>query len=50
MYLDCGYESWTATGNNWCSPYSGWQDIYANDFKIFEAYKSQILGIDVRLK
>lgn len=44
MYLDCGYESWTATGNNWCSPYSGWQDIYSNDFKSFEAYKSQILG------
>lgn len=44
MYLDCGYESWVATGNNWCSPYSGWQDIYANDFKTFDAYKSQILG------
>ncbi|XP_037045351.1 chitooligosaccharidolytic beta-N-acetylglucosaminidase-like [Bradysia coprophila] len=49
MYLDCGYESWTATGNNWCSPYSGWQEIYANDFKTFDAYKSQILGGEILL-
>lgn len=47
MYLDCGYESWVGVGNNWCSPYSGWQDIYANDFGIFDAHKTQILGDSV---
>ena len=24
-YLDCGYSSWVGEGNNWCSPYKGWQ-------------------------
>jgi len=28
FYLDCGYSSWVGTGNNWCSPYKGWQLIY----------------------
>jgi len=30
-YLDCGYSGWVADGNNWCSPYKGWQTIYEND-------------------
>ena len=25
LYLDCGYSSWVGEGNNWCSPYKGWQ-------------------------
>jgi len=29
-YLDCGYSSWVGEGNNWCSPYKGWQLIYDN--------------------
>ena len=24
-YLDCGYAGWVTDGNNWCSPYRGWQ-------------------------
>ncbi|KAK2724709.1 chitooligosaccharidolytic beta-N-acetylglucosaminidase-like isoform X2 [Artemia franciscana] len=30
-YLDCGYGSWVGDGNNWCSPYKGWQLLYDND-------------------
>merc|ERR1712115_771818 len=29
-YLDCGYSSWVGEGNNWCSPYKGWQIVYDN--------------------
>jgi hexosaminidase len=29
-YLDCGYSSWVGEGNNWCSPYKGWQIVYEN--------------------
>ncbi|KAI5643348.1 glycosyl hydrolase family 20, catalytic domain-containing protein [Phthorimaea operculella] len=25
LYFDCGYGAWVGTGNNWCSPYIGWQ-------------------------
>jgi len=28
FYLDCGYSAWVGEGNNWCSPYKGWQLIY----------------------
>lgn len=35
LYLDCGFASWVSDGNNWCSPYIGWQKIYENTpFKI----------------
>lgn len=27
-YLDCGYGAWVGEGNNWCSPYKGWQVVY----------------------
>eukprot|EP00088_Acartia_fossae_P031560 TRINITY_DN3242_c0_g1_i11.p1 TRINITY_DN3242_c0_g1~~TRINITY_DN3242_c0_g1_i11.p1 ORF type:complete len:644 (-),score=150.03 TRINITY_DN3242_c0_g1_i11:691-2586(-) len=30
-YLDCGYSSWVGEGNNWCSPYKGWQLAYDNN-------------------
>ena len=30
-YLDCGYAGWVTDGNNWCSPYKGWQ--VSNDLK-----------------
>jgi len=30
-YLDCGFGAWVGEGNNWCSPYSGWQEQYSND-------------------
>jgi len=32
-YLDCGYSSWVGEGNNWCSPYKGWQVVYGNSPK-----------------
>ena len=31
LYLDCGYGAWVGEGNNWCTPYKGWQLIYEND-------------------
>lgn len=30
LYLDCGFAGWVTDGNNWCSPYKGWQSIYDN--------------------
>ena len=33
MYLDCGYEAWVGEGNNWCSPYKGWKNIYKYSLK-----------------
>ncbi|XP_017890303.1 chitooligosaccharidolytic beta-N-acetylglucosaminidase [Ceratina calcarata] len=30
LYLDCGFSAWIGEGNNWCSPYKGWQAIYDN--------------------
>nr|XP_045602904.1 chitooligosaccharidolytic beta-N-acetylglucosaminidase-like isoform X2 [Procambarus clarkii] len=29
-YLDCGMGAWVGDGNNWCSPYKGWQKVYEN--------------------
>ena len=29
-YLDCGMGAWVGEGNNWCSPYKGWQKVYDN--------------------
>lgn len=29
-YLDCGMGAWVGEGNNWCSPYIGWQKVYSN--------------------
>ena len=31
LYLDCGFGSWVDEGNNWCSPYKGWQKFYDNN-------------------
>lgn len=28
--LDCGYAGWVTDGNNWCSPWKGWQAVYDN--------------------
>ncbi|XP_054735710.1 chitooligosaccharidolytic beta-N-acetylglucosaminidase-like [Anastrepha obliqua] len=45
LYFDCGGPSWVGDGNNWCSPYIGWQKVYANNLdKIAGDYKSQVLG------
>ena len=50
-YLDCGFGSWVADGNNWCSPYKQWQLQYNLNPNKFVAYfnlsddkVNQILG------
>jgi len=50
-YLDCGFGSWVADGNNWCSPYKQWQLQYNLNPSKFVAYfnlssarTNQILG------
>ncbi|XP_043287535.1 chitooligosaccharidolytic beta-N-acetylglucosaminidase-like [Venturia canescens] len=30
LYFDCGFGAWVGAGNNWCSPYKGWQTVYDN--------------------
>lgn len=30
LYFDCGFAGWVTDGNNWCSPYIGWQKVYDN--------------------
>lgn len=30
LYFDCGFAGWVQDGNNWCSPYIGWQKVYEN--------------------
>ncbi|XP_053683247.1 chitooligosaccharidolytic beta-N-acetylglucosaminidase [Sabethes cyaneus] len=47
LYLDCGFAGWVQDGNNWCSPYIGWQKVYNNDLKTMGgAYASQVLGAE----
>ena len=57
-YLDCGYGAWVGEGNNWCSPYKGWQLQYGNDlYKMLtdrdvvlsEDVKEQVLGGEVNM-
>ena len=38
-YMDCGYSAWVGEGNNWCSPYKGWQKVYDNSPK--KIYRDQ---------
>lgn len=33
LYFDCGFAGWVTDGNNWCSPYIGWQKVYKNSLK-----------------
>ncbi|XP_062541255.1 chitooligosaccharidolytic beta-N-acetylglucosaminidase isoform X2 [Armigeres subalbatus] len=50
LYLDCGFGGWVQGGNNWCSPYIGWQKVYNNDLKSLGGqYSSQILGAEAAL-
>lgn len=54
-YLDCGMGAWVGEGNNWCSPYKGWQNVYDNsphDIAFAETgspYTDQILGGEAAL-
>ncbi|XP_060536294.1 chitooligosaccharidolytic beta-N-acetylglucosaminidase [Cylas formicarius] len=50
LYLDCGFAGWVTDGNNWCSPYVGWQRVYENKpAKVAGNKKSQILGSEATL-
>ncbi|XP_049868022.1 chitooligosaccharidolytic beta-N-acetylglucosaminidase [Pectinophora gossypiella] len=50
LYFDCGFGAWIGSGNNWCSPYIGWQKVYDNSpGEIAGGYKSQILGGEAAL-
>lgn len=52
LYLDCGFGGWVNDGNNWCSPYIGWQKIYANSPTMVGGsgrFNSQILGAEAAL-
>jgi hexosaminidase len=50
LYLDCGFGGWVNDGNNWCSPYIGWQKVYENaPSNLGAKYESQILGAEAAL-
>lgn len=50
LYFDCGFGAWVGSGNNWCSPYIGWQKVYENSPKIMaQQYYKQILGGEATL-
>lgn len=50
LYLDCGFGGWVTDGNNWCSPYIGWQKVYMNNLlSIAGKYHSQILGSEAAI-
>lgn len=50
LYLDCGFGGWVQDGNNWCSPYIGWQKVYSNSpAKIGGSKVNQILGGEAAL-
>nr|AYK27452.1 beta-N-acetylglucosaminidase [Lasioderma serricorne] len=45
LYLDCGFGGWVQGGNNWCSPYKGWDVVYSNSPALIAGtYKEQVLG------
>ncbi|XP_067643595.1 chitooligosaccharidolytic beta-N-acetylglucosaminidase-like isoform X2 [Eurosta solidaginis] len=47
LYFDCGGPSWTDSGNNWCSPFIGWQKVYENNLDIIAGTnKSLVLGAE----
>lgn len=50
LYLDCGFGSWVRDGNNWCSPYIGWQKVYDNRMEtIAGEFINQIHGAEAAL-
>ncbi|CAG9804653.1 unnamed protein product [Chironomus riparius] len=45
LYFDCGFGAWVTDGNNWCSPYIGWQKVYDNRMEnIAGNYVNQVYG------
>ncbi|XP_046962354.1 chitooligosaccharidolytic beta-N-acetylglucosaminidase [Vanessa cardui] len=50
LYFDCGYGAWVGSGNNWCSPYIGWQKVYENSpMQMAQEYSNQVLGGEAAL-
>ncbi|CAA3004232.1 Chitooligosaccharidolytic beta-N-acetylglucosaminidase [Olea europaea subsp. europaea] len=55
LYFDCGFGAWVGEGNNWCSPYIGWQKVYDNDLKKLlrnlgvEPDQTSVLGAEATL-
>ncbi|CAG9785408.1 unnamed protein product [Diatraea saccharalis] len=50
LYFDCGFGAWVGSGNNWCSPFIGWQKVYDNSPAVMALqYKDQILGGEAAL-
>ncbi|XP_055846291.1 chitooligosaccharidolytic beta-N-acetylglucosaminidase isoform X1 [Episyrphus balteatus] len=50
LYFDCGFAGWVTDGNNWCSPYIGWQKVYENSpEKIAGDYNELILGAEAAI-
>ncbi|XP_052754679.1 chitooligosaccharidolytic beta-N-acetylglucosaminidase [Galleria mellonella] len=50
LYFDCGFGAWVGSGNNWCSPYIGWQKVYDNSPAVIALeHKDQILGGEAAL-
>lgn len=50
LYMDCGYDAWVGLGNNWCSPYHGWHEIYNQDYKQMGGAMHQgIIGAEAAL-
>lgn len=50
LYFDCGFGAWVGEGNNWCSPYIGWEKVYKNNITNFDwKYRSQIIGAEAAI-
>lgn len=49
LYFDCGFGAWVSEGNNWCSPYIGWQKVYKNNLTHFGEYNGQFYGAEAAL-
>jgi hexosaminidase len=49
LYFDCGFGLYVDEGNNWCSPYKAWTQVYNNNLRKLvggEQYEKQILGAE----
>jgi hexosaminidase len=50
LYLDCGFSAWVTEGNNWCSPYIGWQKVYSNKMSLIAPdHLDQVMGAEAAL-
>ncbi|KAH8398294.1 hypothetical protein KR215_002721, partial [Drosophila sulfurigaster] len=50
LYFDCGGPGWVTDGNNWCSPYIGWQKVYENNLtQIAGDYQHHVLGAEAAI-